>query len=108
MAVKKPKYSLWTAVYDPNWKGPLGRATPEQLKKLEKAVLEIDWEAERKACKHETAWKSTRIITRGIWGISHDYFCISCGLKSKLPMGQYRNQPTTPNELENILYAPLD
>lgn len=85
----KANGNLWTSVRDPSSPGPLGRVTTKQLKALEKAILEIDWEAEQKYCKHERVEVFPYVDTRNFYWEYNSYLCMDCGLESKYGIGIY-------------------
>lgn len=96
MLEEKCKGNLWTSVRDPNFTGHWGKATPEQLKALEKAILEFDLEkfkerekAEQKTCLHARVYASINIDTRNFYWESRNYLCMDCGLDSESGIGIY-------------------
>ena len=115
MAKEECKGNLWTSVFDPNFTGPFGRASAEQLEALVKAILETNlekFEAERKAkqkaCKHAEVFATIYVNLRGFYWEYKEYNCMDCGLESKSGIGIYANQPKNQNELEDILNTQVD
>ena len=111
----KSKGNLWTSVRDPSEPGPFGRASVEQLKALEKAILKTDLEkleaarkAKQKACKHAEVFATIYVNLRGFYWEYKEYNCMDCGLESKSGIGIYANQPKNQNELEDILNTQVD
>jgi len=96
----------------PTRESPLKFMEGVDLEAVMKRIAETDWEKIRKEeqenCEHERAWKFTVVNLRGFASINHSYLCKGCNLKTKFPIGEYKNQPYDPRELENILYAQTD
>lgn len=95
MVKEEPKGNLWTSVRNSS-PGPFGKATPEQLRALEKAILEFDWKkfkerekTKQKACLHARVYASINIDTRNFYWESKNYLCMDCGLESEVGIGMY-------------------
>lgn len=98
--VKKLEYSLWTSKRDPAALDSLfGKVSIEQLRALEKAILEADREkiekerkAEQEACRHARVMPYIHINTRGFYWESRHYSCMDCGLETNDAIGIYKAQ----------------
>ena len=97
---KEVKYSLWTSERNPaTLEAIFGKPSIEQLRALEKAILEADREkiekerkAKQKACRHARVMPYIRINARCFYQETRSYSCMDCGLETEYPIGIYKSQ----------------